>query len=244
MKKLFVGAMITTLALGVACTKKPGSMSADQLKSDEDKVFYTVGTMLGQRFKNLEPSDAELAALYAGLADSAKGNQPVIDTAQYQQKVQELFQGRATKAAEKVKKEGDAYLENFVKGGGTKTESGLAYKILTPGSGKKPKAEDTVEVHYHGTLINGEVFDSSKDRGKTVEFPLNRVIRGWTEGVQLIGEGGKVQLVIPAALAYGDSGAPPKIPGGATLVFEVELFKVKDAAPPAPAPAAPKKGKK
>jgi FKBP-type peptidyl-prolyl cis-trans isomerase FkpA len=85
-----------------------------------------------------------------------------------------------------------------------------------------------VSVHYHGTLIDGTVFDSSRDRGKKVEFPLNRVIKGWTEGLQLIGEGGKIKLVIPADLAYGDAGAPPKIPGGATLIFEVELFEIID----------------
>ncbi len=84
-----------------------------------------------------------------------------------------------------------------------------------------------MEVHYHGTLINGEVFDSSVERGQKVSFPLNRVIKGWTEGLQLIGEGGKVKLVIPSEMAYGEHGAPPKIPGGATLVFEVELFSIK-----------------
>ncbi len=89
-----------------------------------------------------------------------------------------------------------------------------------------PTATDTVEVHYHGTLTNGEVFDSSVDRGKTISFPLNRVIKGWTEGLQLLKEGGKIKLVIPPELAYGDAGAPPKIPGGSTLIFEVELFKV------------------
>src|SRR5690606_2851473 len=94
------------------------------------------------------------------------------------------------------------------------------------GTGKTPKETDKVEVHYHGTLTSGEVFDSSKDRGKTIEFPLNRVIKGWTEGLQLIKEGGQIRLVIPSELAYGEQGAPPKIPGGATLKFEVELFEV------------------
>ena len=107
-----------------------------------------------------------------------------------------------------------------------KTESGLVYNIIKPGNDKKPKPEDTVKVHYHGTLTNGEVFDSSVERGDKITFPLNRVIKGWTEGLQLIGEGGKVELIIPPELAYGETGAPPKIPGGATLKFEVELFEV------------------
>ena len=99
-----------------------------------------------------------------------------------------------------------------------------------------PKATDTVKVHYHGTLINGTVFDSSVDRGKPVSFPLNRVIKGWTEGLQNVKTGGKVKLVIPSNLAYGDAGAPPKIPGGATLVFEVELIEIVPPQASAPAP--------
>ncbi|MBF0297571.1 MAG: FKBP-type peptidyl-prolyl cis-trans isomerase [Oligoflexia bacterium] len=126
------------------------------------------------------------------------------------------------------KKEGALYIEKFiVEDGGVKTDSGLAYKILSVGQGKSPSASDTVEVHYEGTLIDGKVFDSSYERNAKISFPLNRVIKGWTEGLQLIKEGGKVQLVIPSELAYGDRGAPPVIPGGATLVFMVELFKVK-----------------
>ena len=103
----------------------------------------------------------------------------------------------------------------------------MAYKILKAGSGNFPKPTDVVEVHYHGTLIDGTVFDSSVDRKRKVSFPLNRVIKGWTEGLQLIKEGGKIKLVIPAELGYGEHGAPPKIPGGSTLVFEVELFTIK-----------------
>ncbi|MBF0314570.1 MAG: FKBP-type peptidyl-prolyl cis-trans isomerase [Oligoflexia bacterium] len=123
---------------------------------------------------------------------------------------------------------GSAYLESFVANeGGMKSASGLAYKIIAEGSSKKPKASDTVEVHYRGTLINGNVFDSSYDRNQKISFPLNRVIKGWTEGLQLIGEGGKVMLVIPSDLGYGDHGMPPVIPAGATLVFEVELFNIK-----------------
>jgi FKBP-type peptidyl-prolyl cis-trans isomerase FkpA len=116
--------------------------------------------------------------------------------------------------------------------------------VLQEGTGKSPKATDTVEVHYRGTLLNGVEFDSSYARFQTIEFPLNRVIKGWTEGLQTMKEGGKTKFVIPADLAYGEAGAPPKIPGGATLVFEVELFKVSkaaDAAKPAAAPKATKK---
>jgi len=109
----------------------------------------------------------------------------------------------------------------------TETNSGLKYRILRQGKGAKPKATDTVEVHYHGWLDNGKVFDSSYRRGETISFPLNGVIAGWTEGMQLVGEGGMIELSIPSQLGYGDRGIPGVIPGGATLHFAVELKDVK-----------------
>jgi len=119
-----------------------------------------------------------------------------------------------------------AYLDKAAaEPGAQKTVSGLIYRELKPGTGASPKATDTVKVHYRGTLTDGKEFDSSYG-GQPLEFPLNRVIRAWTEGVQLMKVGGKAQLVCPANLAYGDRGAPPDIPGGATLVFEVELLGI------------------
>jgi len=119
-----------------------------------------------------------------------------------------------------------AYLDKAAaEPGARKTESGLIYRELRPGAGASPKATDTVEVHYRGTLTDGKEFDSSYD-GEPLEFPLNRVIRAWTEGVQMMKVGGKAQLVCPANLAYGERGAPPDIPGGATLVFEIELLGI------------------
>ncbi|MBI2601843.1 MAG: FKBP-type peptidyl-prolyl cis-trans isomerase [Deltaproteobacteria bacterium] len=131
------------------------------------------------------------------------------------------------KSSQAEKDKGKKYVESFLKEDGVKsTTSGLAYKIVKAGSAKKPSPQDTVEVHYHGTLIDGKVFDSSVDRGEKISFPLNGVIPGWTEGLQLIGEGGEVRLVIPSELAYGDRGSPPVIPGGATLIFNVSLFRI------------------
>ena len=119
-----------------------------------------------------------------------------------------------------------AYLDKAAaEPGAQKTASGLIYRELKPGTGASPKATDTVKVHYRGTLTDGKEFDSSYD-GQPLEFPLNRVIRAWTEGVQMMKVGGKAQLVCPANLAYGERGAPPDIPGGATLVFEVELLGI------------------
>jgi len=121
----------------------------------------------------------------------------------------------------------DYLADNAKKDGVTVTASGLQYEVLEEGTGASPNATDTVEVHYEGTLTDGKKFDSSYDRGQTIEFPLNGVIPGWTEGVQLMKEGGKYRFTIPSDLAYGPRGIPGAIPGGATLVFVVELVKVK-----------------
>lgn len=120
----------------------------------------------------------------------------------------------------------DYLAENKGKDGVKVTPSGLQYKILRAGKGRKPGTNDTVEVHYKGSLITGKVFDSSYKRGQSISFPLNRVIAGWTEGLQLMNEGAKYELVIPAGLGYGTKGAGSVIPPNATLVFEVELLKV------------------
>ena len=226
MKLLMILTVLLTSITFQACKPKKA-----EVKTDDDKTFYVVGHMFGSRLNNLNLSDQELDFLKQGLADSARGVKPSCEVAKYQPNVQKMFKDRISQSSKKVKEEGGKYIEKFIADGAKKTKSGLAYKIIKDGKGKKPKETDKVEVHYHGTLINGTVFDSSVDRGKTVEFPLNRVIKGWTEGLQLIGEGGKIKLVIPSELAYGDNGAPPKIPGGATLIFDVELFKINKEAP-------------
>lgn len=222
---------LLVLMLGLAfvfTSCESNSPSKIKIATDQDKVFYAIGALFGQRLAQLNLKDEELNALYKGLYDSAKGNKPEVDANEYQGKVQELFRDRMKQAGEVNQKSGAAYIEKFLKEeGAKKTASGLAYKMIQEGTGATPKETDIVEVHYHGTLLDGTVFDSSVERGKPVSFPLNRVIKGWTEGVQLMKEGGKIKLVIPAELAYGEGGAPPKISGGATLVFDVELIKVK-----------------
>ena len=200
-----------------------------EIKSDNDKTFYTVGTWLGAKLVNLRPTERELNAVIQGFRDTAEKKKAAIDVSKYHRKVQKVFESRLAEGAKGNKKKGAAFLKKFVSDGGKKTKSGLAYKIITPGKGKTPKPTDQVEVHYHGTLIDGTVFDSSLERGKKVTFHLNKVIKGWQEGLQLIKPGGKIKLLVPSTLAYGDRGLPPKIPGGATLVFEVELFSMKKA---------------
>jgi FKBP-type peptidyl-prolyl cis-trans isomerase FkpA len=231
MKKLFV-LLLSLFVLG-ACDSGSDPKSI-KLKTEEDKTFYAMGVMLGSNLARLNLTDAEIASLYKGLHASAKGQDPEVDMQVYQPKIQTMFRDRMQKSAQNQKKGGQEYLEKFLKDNkdAKKTKSGLVYQVLKAGDDSKPTAEDTVEVHYHGTLTDGTVFDSSVERKKTVSFPLNRVIKGWTEGLQLIGKGGKIKLIIPPELGYGDAGAPPKIPGGSTLVFEVELFDIKKAQAP------------
>lgn len=225
MKKAIV--LLMGVILLASCNQGKDPAQA-KLKTEDDKTFYAMGFMLGSNLQRLGLSDPELGALYKGLVASAKGKKSEVEMQIYQPKIQSMFKERMQKIAEKQKSGGKQYLEDYLKKNknAKKTESGLVYEVLKEGTGAKPKATDTVEVHYHGTLTNGEVFDSSVERKKKISFPLNRVIKGWTEGLQLIGEGGKIRLVIPPELGYGDTGAPPKIPGGATLVFEVELFQI------------------
>lgn len=243
MKKtlVFLSLIVSALVLTACNSNDPKKID---LKSEDDKTFYAMGYMLGGNLQRLSLSDAEIASLYKGIAMAAKNEKSEVDMAKYQNRIQEVFKARMDKVAAKEKEAGQGFLDKFVKDeGATKTESGLAYKVIKEGTGATPGAEDVVEVHYHGTLTDGTVFDSSVERGKTISFPLNRVIKGWTEGLQTMKEGGKTKFVIPADLAYGEAGAPPKIPGGATLVFEVELFKVTKAADANKPAAAPKKKK-
>lgn len=232
MKKILLLALVGAMVVGCSKGKDP--------KTEEEKTFYSIGTMFGSRLTQLSMSDAEIDSLSQGLRDSAKGEKQKVDPMAYQQKIQDLFKARMEKQAVEVKKKGQEFMDKFIKEGATKTASGLAYKHIKEGTGPSPKETDIVKVHYHGTLTDGTVFDSSVERKQEVSFPLNRVIRGWTEGLQLMKVGGKAKFVIPSELGYGDAGAPPKIPGGATLVFEVELLGI-EAAPAEAAPAPAKK---
>ncbi|MBL6990530.1 MAG: FKBP-type peptidyl-prolyl cis-trans isomerase [Bacteriovoracaceae bacterium] len=250
MKQITTVFLLTTFLLLIGCQQKGKKV---EVKTDEEKTVYAIGAMFGQRLSNLALTERELQILAQGLQDSAGGKKTQIEVAKYQREIQAFFKKKMSKNSEQIKKKGKDHLAKFLsEPGAKKTASGLAYKIIKEGQGASPKPTDVVEVHYHGTLIDGTVFDSSVERGKKVSFPLNRVIKGWTEGLQLTKVGGKIRLVIPSELAYGDNGAPPKIPGGATLIFDVELFSIK-AAPKAAAPkvslkpaakkAAPKKKK-
>ncbi|MCK8515881.1 FKBP-type peptidyl-prolyl cis-trans isomerase [Methylonatrum kenyense] len=220
-----------SLATVAACTGDNATADGDvSLTSDEDRALYSLGQILGRQLAELELSDSEMEYVLAGARDQVRGAEPQVDADTQQQLISAFVQERqAATSAENADQhaEQQAYIEAYIADGGEVTDSGLAYRILEEGEGDKPGSRDTVEVHYEGRLTNGDVFDSSHQRGETATFPLNRVIAGWTEGLQLIAPGGRIELVIPAELGYGERGSPPTIPGGATLIFEVELIDVK-----------------
>jgi FKBP-type peptidyl-prolyl cis-trans isomerase FkpA len=182
--------------------------------------------MYARRIDYLRLSKDETDVLLQGVKDWAKDQKSVVNFDQSRLLVQNFIEERISEGSKVEKEKGKKYIEDFVKKGAKLTPSGLAYQIIKPGSSVKPGPTDNVEVHYEGTLLDGTVFDSSVERKEKASFPLDVVIKGWQEGLQLIGEGGEIKLAVPSDLAYGDRGSLPKIPGGATLLFNVTLFKI------------------
>jgi FKBP-type peptidyl-prolyl cis-trans isomerase FkpA len=205
----------------------PATAAPPEPKTEEQKVFYALGLAMSQSIGAFNLTEAELEMVQSGLYDGVLGKPRKVDLPTYGPKVQELHTARAGATASAEKKSGQGYLDKAAaEKGATKTTSGLVITTIKPGTGPSPKATDKVKVHYHGTLTDGTVFDSSVQRKEPATFPLNGVIPCWTEGVQLMKVGGKSRLVCPASLAYGDRGAPPRIKPGSTLVFEVELLEI------------------
>lgn len=223
---------LAALALcGLLSTRLPAqdAPAAGDAMSEDDKILYALGLAVSQNLTTLGLSEAELETVEQGLTDGVLGRTPKVDLQTYGPKLQSFAQARMSAQTEVEKAASAEFVERAAaEEGAVTTDSGLVIREITAGTGASPAAEDTVRVHYHGKLRDGKVFDSSVDRGQPAQFPLNRVIPCWTEGVQRMKVGGKSRLVCPADIAYGDQGRPG-IPGGAVLDFEVELLDIVQA---------------
>lgn len=233
MKKLSIllmGTMVVISMCFASCSKTSGS----KMKTSVDSLSYAYGVGMGSSLQqNLSQFPAELNIdLFLNVFEKAlKGDTAKLAISPSEAYVvfQRCMATAQAEAATKTKAEAKAFLEKNAKEKGVvTTASGLQYKIIKEGQGPKPTDTSTVSVHYNGTLLDGTVFDSSIERGQPAEFPLNRVIKGWTEGIKLMSVGSKYKFWIPSELAYGDNGAGGKIKPGALLVFDVELLAIKD----------------
>lgn len=244
MKKIFVSAVIVFIVTTIQAqtkstskTVKPApkpAASSNPLKTFDDSVNYAIGMNIVGFYKQQGEVKINPTIITRAINDAQAGKKPLMTeadvnqcmgvlTEKYQQKMMQQQQAKAKPNIE----EGEKFLAvNKTRQGVQTTPSGLQYEVLTSGNGAKPSANDTVTVNYRGTLINGKVFDDSYARGQSATFPLNRVIRGWTEGVQLMPVGSKYKFYIPYQLGYGLNGAGEDIPGGSVLIFEVELLSV------------------
>lgn len=222
MRKLMVVVCVALIAVWGCSPEAP--------KTEDQKAFYALGVHLSKQLSVFDLTPEELKYVQLGMSDAAGGKKLAAEPEANMQKLGELAQARMQKATAKQKELAKPFLEKAAKEAGVKkTASGLIYKEIKAGTGAQAKATDLVKVHYVGTLIDGKEFDSSVKRGQPAELPLSQVFPCWTEGVSMMKVGGKSKLICPSEIAYGDRGRPPVIPGGATLVFEVELLDVKDA---------------
>lgn len=218
---------ILTLAAGLFLLAAPLWAASDPA-NDDQKTLYALGLALSQSIGTFSLTEAELDMVKNGMTDGVLKRSPKVDLQTFGPKIQQLQQARLALVAEGEKKAGAAFTAKAAtEKGSIKTESGIVITPIKPGTGATPKATDTVKVHYHGTLTDGTVFDSSIKRGEPATFPLDKVIKCWTEGVQQIKVGGKSRLICPSNLAYGDASPPGSpIKPGSTLIFEVELLEV------------------
>ncbi|MCW8918708.1 MAG: FKBP-type peptidyl-prolyl cis-trans isomerase [Gammaproteobacteria bacterium] len=232
----------TTLLIGLSgCNegKEPTAATegdkAPALQSDLQKFSYSVGVLMATDMRNKGIDGLDEVAMGEAIRDVLDGKPLQLDEQQMEaaleQAARQLMEAQVAEtaaAAEQAKAAGAAYLaENGKREGVTTLPSGIQYKVLTEGSGAQPTLESTVVAHYHGTLIDGTVFDSSYDRGAPATFALARVVQGWQEVLPLMPVGSKWQVAIPSELAYGETGAPPKIGGNETLLFDIELIEIK-----------------
>lgn len=229
MKRILIVTAAVLAVVATGCQKK--------LDDDKKKASYAIGQQIGTNLKN-QNIDFDADVLASSIADAAKGKESKLKPEEMQAALMKLQEGMMKKQqeeAEKNKAEGAAFLEKNKSAPGVKTTaSGLQYIVEKEGTGKTPTLKDTVKAHYKGTLINGTQFDSSYDRGQPAEFPVEGVIKGWTEALQLMKVGGKMKLFIPPELGYGPA-ARPGIPANSVLLFDVELVDIVNSAPAAKA---------
>ncbi len=220
MKSLFC---IATFSLILSATS-----FAQTLKTANDSMAYSLGILVGENFQKEGYTNLPMDIFYAAVLAAMKDEKTLMSTAQCEQHIQVGALDHKMKLYKPNKAAGEEFLAaNKTKAGVIALDNGLQYEILRMGEGAAPKATDEVIVHYHGTLIDGTVFDSSVDRGESISFPLNRVIKGWTEILQLMPVGSKWRVYIPQDLAYGERAAGPTIQPYSTLIFEIELLGIK-----------------
>lgn len=234
-----LSAVLLLTTASYAQTKKPVAKPAPKpvaaapkplLRTGLDSLSYAIGVNIGTNMKMQGIETLSYAVLNKGIADALKGNKPLMDENTCNMTIQQKLQEYASKKSFAVKEEGRKFLEaNKKQPGVVVMPNGIQYKIINQGSGVKPTLEDTIKVHYKGTTIDGNIFDDSYSRGEPIEFPLGGLIEGWKQALVLMPVGSKWQLFIPSEYAYGDRGAGANIPGGATLIFELELLDVKPA---------------
>jgi len=252
-KSLRIGMLSFAVAGWLACDEKAGAPigAADgpaasgevDLETDDQKTIYAIGLALARELEPFDLTETEIAIFEQGLRDAVLGQPPKVDLATQGPRIESLAKARRAAASVEESKAAEAFLAAAAAASGAqKSDSGLIYLEVSPGTGASPKASDTVSVHYHGTLRDGTVFDSSVERGTPAQFPLNRVIPCWTEGVQKMKAGGKSRLTCPASIAYVDNGAPPHIKPGAALAFDVELLEIVSAQPARLPPGHPAAG--
>jgi FKBP-type peptidyl-prolyl cis-trans isomerase FkpA/FKBP-type peptidyl-prolyl cis-trans isomerase FklB len=219
------GTVLLLVAGFLSCA--PGEPTPVALETEEQKTLYALGFTLASAIRAYGLDEGEVDLVLGGARDAALGREAQVPMNEYRAKVRGYDQEKRQAMARQEQEEGKAFLEEMAaQEGAVRTESGLIMQEIQPGSGESPAATDRVSVHYHGTLRDGSVFDSSVQRGTPATFALNRVIKCWTEGVQKMKVGGKSRLICPPDIAYGSRGSPPRIPPGSVLVFEVELLAI------------------
>jgi FKBP-type peptidyl-prolyl cis-trans isomerase FkpA len=223
------------LSAAAACSRAGGGGSSVEPKTEDEKIIYASGYDIGNSIQMISPTETEIDLIKAGMNDAVHKAKAKVDVDKYGPQIQVLIRKRALARAEVEKAKAPALVEAALKEpGAVKLPSGAVVQTTRPGTGAQPDPADRVKVHYEGRLADGTVFDSSYKRNEPAVFQLNGVIKCWTEGVGHMKVGEKAKLTCPSDTGYGDGGRPPKIPGGATLIFDVELLDVMKAPPPPP----------